>query len=111
MPKEVILLTERTSELYPFHEPGLQLRHGHDRFRGIQEETTYLGIPCLTLRPNTERPVTVTDGTNQLCDVRNFEEKAVSVLSENPKNLQRITFWDGKTAERVVQSIAKNSRA
>jgi UDP-N-acetylglucosamine 2-epimerase (non-hydrolysing) len=75
---------------------------------GFQEETTYLGIPCLTLRPNTERPVTITDGTNQLCDVSDFEEKAVLALKEDPKNAQKIPFWDGKTAERVVQSISKN---
>ena len=40
---------------------------------GIQEETSYLGIPCLTLRPNTERPITITAGTNHLCTVESFE--------------------------------------
>jgi UDP-N-acetylglucosamine 2-epimerase (non-hydrolysing) len=41
---------------------------------GIQEETTYLGIPCLTLRPNTERPITITQGTNRLCTIENIED-------------------------------------
>ena len=43
---------------------------------GIQEETTYLGLPCLTLRPNTERPITITEGTNELVDMSNIEEQS-----------------------------------
>ena len=69
---------------------------------GIQEETTYLGIPCLTLRPNTERPITITQGTNQLCDVNNLMEKFHDILS-TPVNLHEpIKYWDGKTAIRIV---------
>lgn len=72
---------------------------------GIQEETTYLGIPCLTLRPNTERPITITHGTNQLCEVANFEEKAIYLLSKPHEKTPAIQFWDGKTAKRVVDSV------
>jgi UDP-N-acetylglucosamine 2-epimerase (non-hydrolysing) len=72
---------------------------------GIQEETTYLGIPCITLRPNTERPVTLTEGTNQLCELDNLEAAVDSVLSEKKRQSCKIELWDGKTAGRVVQSI------
>ena len=72
---------------------------------GIQEETTYLGIPCITLRPNTERPVTVTEGTNRLCELENLEAAVDSVLSEKKRPSCKIELWDGKTAERVVNSI------
>ena len=48
---------------------------------GIQEETTYLGIPCLTMRPNTERPVTVDQGTNQLCTMENLQRRIERIIS------------------------------
>jgi UDP-N-acetylglucosamine 2-epimerase (non-hydrolysing) len=72
---------------------------------GIQEETTYLGIPCLTLRPNTERPVTITRGTNCLCTMEDLEGQVEKVLFEEKKNPPRIDLWDGQTASRVVDSI------
>ena len=72
---------------------------------GIQEETTYLGIPCITLRPNTERPVTLTRGTNRLCHLDNLAAAVNSVLSEKKRQSSKIELWDGKTADRVVQSI------
>jgi UDP-N-acetylglucosamine 2-epimerase (non-hydrolysing) len=72
---------------------------------GIQEETTYLGIPCITLRPNTERPVTLTRGTNRLCDLDNLAAAVDTVLAENERQSCKIELWDGHTAERVVKSI------
>jgi UDP-N-acetylglucosamine 2-epimerase (non-hydrolysing) len=72
---------------------------------GIQEETTYLGIPCITLRPNTERPITITQGTNRLCRLDNLEAAVNAVLAEQNRRSIRIELWDGHTAERVVNSI------
>jgi UDP-N-acetylglucosamine 2-epimerase (non-hydrolysing) len=72
---------------------------------GIQEETTYLGIPCITLRPNTERPITIKQGTNRLCDLNHLASTVDSVLNQAARKKCHIAQWDGKTAERVVQSI------
>ncbi len=72
---------------------------------GIQEETTYLGIPCLTLRENTERPITITQGTNRLCNVNNLLENINDIIGENCSKLKVPELWDGHTAERVAQSI------
>ncbi len=72
---------------------------------GIQEETTYLGIPCLTLRPNTERPITIDQGTNRLCDLDNLEDNLKNVLADENSDRPQIELWDGHTAERVVGSI------
>lgn len=72
---------------------------------GIQEETTVLGVPCLTMRENTERPVTVTVGTNQLVGTEESEvkAKAMEVLSGTTKTGKIPEKWDGKTAERIVE--------
>ncbi len=72
---------------------------------GIQEETTYLGIPCLTLRPNTERPISVEQGTNKLCSLDNLADNLQAVLSTRKPLKPKIELWDGHTAERVVKSI------
>jgi len=72
---------------------------------GIQEETTYLGIPCITLRPNTERPITITLGTNRLCTIDDLTEAVEGVLAEAARQECHIPLWDGHTAERVVRSI------
>jgi len=74
---------------------------------GLQEETTYLGIPCLTMRPNTERPITITEGTNQLCKIEEVESLVDGILNGNYKQGKIPELWDGKTAGRVVESIKK----
>lgn len=74
---------------------------------GIQEETTYLGIPCLTLRPNTERPITIKEGTNKLCTVENLEDQVDNVLSGRATKHIVPELWDGQTAGRVVNSIIR----
>jgi len=72
---------------------------------GIQEETTYLGIPCLTMRLNTERPITINQGTNQLCTLENLESKVESIISARLAHGIIPELWDGQTASRVVKSI------
>ncbi|MCU7915437.1 MAG: UDP-N-acetylglucosamine 2-epimerase (non-hydrolyzing) [Candidatus Thiodiazotropha sp. (ex Gloverina cf. vestifex)] len=72
---------------------------------GLQEETTYLGIPCLTLRPNTERPITITQGTNQLCTLDDIESKIDAVIAGKIGKGSAPDLWDGQTAGRVVASI------
>jgi len=74
---------------------------------GIQEETTFLGVQCITVRDNTERPVTVTVGTNQLIgtDFNKVEKAAVEVLSGNIKPGKVPDKWDGNTAERILDII------
>jgi UDP-N-acetylglucosamine 2-epimerase (non-hydrolysing) len=74
---------------------------------GIQEETTYLNVPCLTLRPNTERPMTITEGTNKLVTFENIEEKINLILSGNRKQGKLPKLWDGKTAQRIVDIIKR----
>lgn len=78
---------------------------------GIQEETTYLKLPCLTLRPNTERPITVTQGTNELVDMSNVAEKSDAILAGNWKDGSVPPLWDGKTAQRIVEVILEFEKA
>lgn len=74
---------------------------------GIQEETTYLGIHCLTVRPNTERPITITEGTNQLIKIPEILDRALTVLKNNRGHKNNLTFWDGQTANRIVSDMKK----
>ncbi|NNC58056.1 MAG: UDP-N-acetylglucosamine 2-epimerase (non-hydrolyzing) [Woeseiaceae bacterium] len=76
---------------------------------GLQEETTYLGIPCLTMRENTERPVTVTRGTNLLVTAADLPAQVDDILKGNWKKGQCPPLWDGKTAERAVRSLASRA--
>ncbi len=73
---------------------------------GIQEETTYLNIPCLTLRENTERPITVTQGTNTLVSEATLLDYVHQILSGSyTKDRVCPELWDGKAAERIVAHL------
>lgn len=76
---------------------------------GIQEETTVLGVPCVTLRNNTERPVTVKEGTNVLVSTDKYKViEACSKLLNGRASKGRIPqFWDGKAAKRIIEIIIK----
>jgi UDP-N-acetylglucosamine 2-epimerase (non-hydrolysing) len=79
---------------------------------GIQEETTALGIPCLTLRQNTERPITVIEGTNRVVgnDPENIKREALAALDRSAASLQIPELWDGSAAIRIVDAIEEFSR-
>jgi UDP-N-acetylglucosamine 2-epimerase (non-hydrolysing) len=74
---------------------------------GIQEETTFLGIPCLTLRKNTERPVTLTDGTNRLTglDINKIMAQIDYYSQGGVISRRRPILWDGQTSERIVRIL------
>jgi UDP-N-acetylglucosamine 2-epimerase (non-hydrolysing) len=74
---------------------------------GIQEETTVLGVPCLTLRNNTERPITIEQGTNRLVglDPQRIVAAARAVLSEPPRPGQVPELWDGRASSRIVDIL------
>ena len=74
---------------------------------GIQEETTVLGVPCLTMRPNTERPITCEIGTNVLVgiDPLRIVREANSILEGNTRQGSIPEKWDGRAAERIVDVL------
>jgi UDP-N-acetylglucosamine 2-epimerase (non-hydrolysing) len=74
---------------------------------GVQEETTFLGVPCLTMRANTERPVTVSIGTNTLIgdDLALLRAHVQSVIEGRGKRGAVPPLWDGRAAERVVDAL------
>jgi UDP-N-acetylglucosamine 2-epimerase (non-hydrolysing) len=76
---------------------------------GIQEETTFLGIPCLTLRTTTERPITMTEGTNRLVGVKPERIRAAieRVLEDPPVREHIPKFWDGEAATRIVAHLRR----
>ncbi len=89
----------------------------HSRFvmtdsGGIQEETTVLDIPCLTLRDTTERPITITRGTNLLLghDGSRIVEEAMKIVRGEGKHGESPPLWDGKASERIVHILAKEFR-
>jgi UDP-N-acetylglucosamine 2-epimerase (non-hydrolysing) len=71
---------------------------------GIQEESTYLGVPCLTVRENTERPITISMGTNTLVhqDMARLQGEAAAILNGGGKEGEIPPLWDGKTGERIA---------
>ena len=75
---------------------------------GIQEETTYLGIPCLTLRENTERPITISEGTNRLVTPETLLLELEPALT-GPRPVRCPELWDGKAAARCVEDLRRRS--
>ena len=81
---------------------------------GIQEETTILGVPCLALRENTKRPVTVTEGTDKLVKLPN-EDILAAYYEMRTKQFNMsgriLNFWDGKAARRIADGIVQKSNS
>jgi UDP-N-acetylglucosamine 2-epimerase (non-hydrolysing) len=79
---------------------------------GIQEETTILGVPCLTLRDNTERPITISHGTNLLVGTTPSGIRDGWARVRDPKHGPRVPpLWDGQAAERIAQVLLKSASA
>ena len=80
---------------------------------GIQEETSVLGIPCITLRENTERPITVTMGTNTIVgtDTNKIVAAAFAALKQKAKLTVSIPLWDGHAADRILDALERNDEA
>jgi UDP-N-acetylglucosamine 2-epimerase (non-hydrolysing) len=74
---------------------------------GLQEETTFLRVPCLTLRPNTERPITITEGSNRLTTLDRLRGDLAEAMSrrESAEALPCPTLWDGKASERIADAL------
>ena len=80
---------------------------------GIQEETTVLGVPCITVRENTERPITVTEGTNVLIGMsrERILEESYKILEGKGKQGRKPELWDGNAAERIVKVLLEKEAA
>lgn len=76
---------------------------------GVQEETTYLGIPCLTLRENTERPITISEGTNRLVRADTLVGALEAALATPVGERRKPDLWDGRTARRCVEDLRRRS--
>ncbi len=79
---------------------------------GLQEETTWLGIPCVTVRPNTERPITCVAGTNRLVAPRRgaIQDAARAAVTQRPATPPVIDRWDGHTGERIAAVLCDGAR-
>jgi len=79
---------------------------------GLQEETSALGVPCLTIRENTERPITIDIGTNVLIgsDMKKLKDTIVNIKNENTKDASIPALWDGKAADRIVTILARETK-
>ncbi len=78
---------------------------------GIQEETTALGVPCLTLRENTERPITVSEGTNKVIGTKRQDivDSALAIFAQkNAPQIKSIPLWDGMAAQRICRTLAQS---
>jgi UDP-N-acetylglucosamine 2-epimerase (non-hydrolysing) len=75
---------------------------------GLQEETTAIGIPCLTLRPNTERPITIYEGTSTLVgsDVDQLRDGVEAILDGDYPNGRCPELWDGRAGQRIARILA-----
>ena len=74
---------------------------------GVQEETTVLGVPCVTVRPNTERPITITHGTNRLSSIDGMPEAARAALAEGRRPVDCVPpLWDGKAGPRIARVLS-----
>jgi UDP-N-acetylglucosamine 2-epimerase (non-hydrolysing) len=76
---------------------------------GVQEETTYLGIPCLTLRDTTERPITITEGSNRLVQAHALNDALGDVMNGRFRAGRRPALWDGKAAKRSVTALRRRA--
>ncbi|HET7584822.1 MAG TPA: UDP-N-acetylglucosamine 2-epimerase (non-hydrolyzing) [Gemmatimonadaceae bacterium] len=74
---------------------------------GLQEETTALGIPCITVRENTERPITITEGTNQLVPDPAKIAPAIAALEHGDRTARRPDGWDGRAGERIARALVE----
>jgi UDP-N-acetylglucosamine 2-epimerase (non-hydrolysing) len=77
---------------------------------GVQEETTYLGIPCLTLRDTTERPITIEEGSNRLVQTHGLIDALGDVMKGRFRAGKRPALWDGKAAQRSVVALRRRAK-
>ena len=78
---------------------------------GLQEETTFLKVPCLTLRPNTERPITISKGTNKLTTLQTLDQDIAHVLNGYSSTGVVPDMWDGLSGERIISALVKMMQA